>query len=56
MSDYKSKSELDFEREVNKQRKGAKESDEVIVKTVMALEFGEEIDNENNEGVERESE
>lgn len=47
---------VDFEREVNKQRKGAKESDDVIVKTVMALEFGEEIDNEDDEGIERESE
>lgn len=44
---------VDFEREISKQRKEIKESDEVIVKTVMALEFGN--DDENTEGTEEES-
>lgn len=44
---------LDFERDLNKQRKELKESDDMIVKSVMTLEFGD--DNENPEGIEEES-
>jgi hypothetical protein len=44
---------VDFEREINKQRKELKESDDMIVKAVLTLEFGEE-DNENIEGTEAE--
>ena len=35
---------VDLEKDLNKQRKELKESDEIVVKTVLALEFGDEND------------